>query len=236
MKLIPFSTLLAAFILVSLSSCRKCGGGSREMESKTMERSGFKNIEAGGNFHVRIRKGDVYSVKITAQERILNDIVADQSGETLRFKLHWKHCHCDQPIEVEITMPELQGLDASGGASFSSEVFSGNRLALEASGGGKIEGNFRYSTIEAEISGGAKISLEGTAEDFNLNMSGGAKLQAFGLKTASLNADGSGGSKGEIEVSNQLKVRLSGGSKLAYKGNPSQRDVSTSGGAKLEAQ
>lgn len=227
--------LLLAFALVSgLSSCRDCGRGSRNIDSQTFGETGFTTVEAGGAFNVTIQYGDNYSIKVTTQERILDNVVVDKDGNRLELRLDRRHCNCDVPIEVEITMPSLSRINASGGSSFDLNGFSNTSLSIDASGGAKVEGsNLNLNQVNLITSGGSGIDLNGTADEVDIDMSGGSQVYLYDLNSNDIHVDGSGGSHAEIRANGSISVDLSGGSKVEYKGNASISAVNTSGGSSL---
>jgi hypothetical protein len=226
--------LLALVSLSALTSCRDCGRGSRSIESKTFNESGFSTVEAGGSFNVSIKYGDSYSIKVTTQERILDNVQADKTGSRLELKLDKRHCNCDVPIEVEITMPELNGVNATGGSTFNLENFSGSSINFEISGGANVEAeDLSISSINIEASGGSEIVLNGSAEDIDIEMSGGSQVYLYNISSETVDVNGSGGSKAEIRANQRISANLSGGTKVEYKGNATISSVSTSGGSSL---
>ena len=231
--LLPFIALL----LITLESCKHCEHGVHEDATKYFSESGFTEIDAGGNFNVKIVQGDSYAIEARTEERLLSHVDMKRRGDKLIMEVHgWHVNNCSKKIQVTVTMPELKGIQSSGGSYFYSEQeLHGSNLKIDASGGSQVDLDINYAVVNLEGSGGSKMDLNGTGSDLNIKMSGGSRMELFDLNATICDVDASGGSHAEVSVSTDLSVDLSGGSKVLYKGTPGVH-VKTTGGSSVEKQ
>ena len=138
------------------------------------------------------------------------------------------------PGAVHVTLPTLVSLTASGGSDVSTEgTFTSDTLKLVASGGSDLVIAVSATTLEATASGGSDMRVTGTARSASVRSSGGSDLDASGLTAAEADVQSSGGSDLSIAVRDKLVGNASGGSDIAYSGQPTVVDVNTSGGADI---
>jgi hypothetical protein len=104
--------------LATLAGCYyfgPCIDGSGPVVSETREISGFSGVTNTGSFDVYIQSADVFDVEVRAQENLLPIIETFVSGYTLIVRTKDDACfRSDLPVEVYISMPELEVLTLSG--------------------------------------------------------------------------------------------------------------------------
>ncbi len=107
-------------------------------------------------------------------------------------------------------------------------------MIVKVSGGGTINvTKLKADSADVEGSGGATISLSGSVKRIETKLSGGAGLKAQDVPAEALRVSASGGSRVYAQVSSEVSARLSGGATVHLKGNPSKREIDTSGGSKI---
>lgn len=172
------------------------------------------------------------------------------AGETSR-----KHYEEVEMLAVDIYLPSLASLDASGATSVVFEgAFEMPSLSIDGSGATKISGlelkagalsidlsgasKLNISTLQAhkfslELSGASKVDAEGEVKVFDCDLSGASKCTLSSLNCTEANIQSSGASKvllGEVDV---LSYSLSGASKLEVKGSPRVRSAESSGASSV---
>jgi hypothetical protein len=213
-----------AFSLAFLSSCgslfNDCvnGYGSTETENRTV--SEFQKINFTTTGKVYITQGATQSLVVKAQRNVLDELNTNVSGGELRIS--FRRCiKSASPIEIHITMPQIQGIRLSGSGDVEGiNRWQVNNLDLQLSGSGNIRAQFDALNTFAQLSGSGKIAVNGTTLDFNSNLSGSGKVEAFGLISDNCEAQISGSGSMEINVSQQLNAKISGSGSIWYKGTP----------------
>jgi hypothetical protein len=229
-------SLLGLLMIISLFSCKKTidpGEVSREMR----EVPAFHAVEFGHGFHAEVRYSeDVQEVIIEAPENFQPYIYTSVHNGTLRIQVdngirlnNMKH------RRLFITTPNLSGIDASGGSRISGiDEFNSTRFSLLLSGGSQGDFSINCDQLQTQLSGGSILHLYGHTQALHhANISGGSQLYAFPLETRNTSIIVSGGSKVEIDVTEQLSVTASGGSTIHYSGSPTILHKETTGGSSI---
>ena len=208
---------------------------AQEKESRPL--SGFDAIEVGGGIDLLLRQGSSFAVEVQADDGELADIVTEVNGKTLQIRrkssfnfFHWG----DQHGSVNVTLPTLVSLSASGGSDVTTQgTFTSDKLRVVASGGSDVEIDVSAGTLDAETSGGSDLRLAGTARSASVRSSGGSDLNARDLTVDEADVQSSGGSDLAIAVREKIVGSASGGSDITYTGQPATVDVDTGGGAEV---
>ena len=185
--------------------------GSGDPTSEKREVPTFTEIEVGGGIGVDIVPGSATSVVVTAQPNLLPLTTTTVEGDRLTVATT-KGFTTVHGISVKVTTPELTAIELHGGASASGDGFTAQSLALN-------------------LSGGARLDLSGEAKDLEVEASGGAVLQIGGLRLTTARVDLTGGVVATMSVSSALTGTASGGVVINLDQRPATVDVETSGGA-----
>jgi hypothetical protein len=223
--------LAVSLVLTSLFAASSAGAQQRE----TRPLEGFDAIEVGGGIDLFVRQGAVFVVKVEADEDDAAEIVTEVRNRTLEIRrkssfnfFSWG----GDPGAVHVTLPTLVSLTASGGSDVRSEgTFTSDSLDIVASGGSDVALDVSAGTLEAVASGGSDIRLSGNARSASVQSSGGSDLDASQFTANEVDVHSSGGSDLSIAVRDKIVANASGGSDVAYSGQPTVVNVNASGGA-----
>ena len=186
--------------------------GSGNLVSEDMSFSGFTVVDAGYGFTVEITKSASYSIKIITDDNVMEYVQVSKSGNDLNINLK-TGSYQNVVLKAEITMPDLNELELSGGSH------------------GYVDGFTSLDEFTLDLSGGSHADVEGSAEVLIVDASGGSHIELADFSVGNANIELSGGSHGTINVEGQLDADVSGGSILTYIGDPVLGDISTSGGS-----
>jgi hypothetical protein len=228
-------TLLSIGIL---SSAAAVTSGAAERTSETRSVADFEAIEVGGSITLHVQQGPAFRVAVDGADGPASEIVTEVRGNTLHvhhdrawfpfFSGWWFHA---PRHTVDVTMPRLVRLGASGGTDVSSRgPVAGDTLEVSTSGGAKVRLDVAVDMLDVRTSGGSDLWLSGHARAANLRSSGGSDLDARRLTADSARVTGSGGSDIWIGESASLVANASGGSDIRYDGEPRSLVVNKSGG------
>ena len=78
------TVLLLSGILVGCGEVTVTGSGN--LKTETFSFTDFTKIEAESGFQVELTKSSTFSIEITADDNVLEDIEVDKSGDTLRIR------------------------------------------------------------------------------------------------------------------------------------------------------
>ena len=203
------------------------------LKTEEMEFSDFTAVEVGEAFEVSITQSSSYSVIITADEKIIDNVEVTQTENTL--KIGMEPGIYTGTRKAEITMPELDKLILSGATRGTAEAFnSSNSFVLGLSGASSLEmTNINVGDAEIEVSGASTLNARGTANDLVALVSGASNvdLSDFPVNDADVNL--SGASRATINLDGRLDYDVSGASTLEYMGEPTMGDIHDSGGSTI---
>jgi len=190
----------------------------------------FDKVDISSAFKASIHQGEEYNVTLRVGENIRDDVIVEKKGRTLEIGLQNHRSHCDGPLEVEITMPDIQGVELSGASSAVLEGFSFKHdLALNLSGASQVEGLIETGNLKLNLSGASKVTMNGCGNNLLIHASGASKVRMadFSCNDASLHL--SGASHCLVYIDGELDVSASGSSHVKYRGKGRIGSVESSG-------
>lgn len=251
------SIALAALLITTLLFTTSCndqnilgclkGEGASVSEHRTT--SDFSKVMLDLSGDVYITKDSVISLKITAQENIIDEISTEVVGETLRIDN--ERCLSEyKTIRIDISMPDVSALEVRGsGDIYGLDRFAADQLSLYIQGSGGIEWAVDANRIDVDIKGSGDLALDAEADEIETDLNGSGDLLITGLANIHrMDLDGSGEVKGfgldtketfidiagsgdcEVSATDLLDVTIKGSGDVYYKGNPAVNvDIDGSG-------
>jgi len=180
--------------------------------------SGFSRVDAGWGFDLDVRQGETFAVTIRIDDNLERYLEAEVRGGVLHLGLKNIASYSTGTLQANVTMPELIGVNLSGGAAATLSGFeSGQDLA-------------------GDFSGGCKATFHGSAGDLTLDVSGGADVDMSDFVVGNARIEASGGADVVVHVSGRLDAEASGGADVRYLGSPTLGDIESSGGGSVKAR
>jgi hypothetical protein len=185
-------------LLLSMTLLAACGpSGSGNVVSEDRDVGAFDSIEVSGGIALRLTTDPeaATAVTVTYDDNIIDLIATEVDGSTLKIESRGSYTTIGgEDRFVEVSVANLQGLTASGGANVVGEgsvgvldlrasgganvdlsLLSAGDMTLEASGGANVVVNVT-DAITGSASGGANVVVEGDPPLLNIDVSGGADL------------------------------------------------------------
>ncbi len=206
--------VVAGFLSCNMQS------GSGNIVSQDRNLANFTGIRVGGDFEVKLRQGETYSVRVEADDNLINDIKTTVKNNDLvisyKSNVNLRNAH----MTIWVTSPVLNNIRTSASAELTTEgtIRSNERIKLNASSGSNIKADLDAPAIEAGLSSGAEMDLKGRTRDLQLEASSGASADAFSLKSENTIARVSSGASMDVYASVSLEARASSGGTISYKG------------------
>ena len=218
--MIKFCFLIGCFFM--LASCHNITG-SGNMVSKDRTIGNFTSVKVNNGIRVNITSGEATKVNVNADDNLIDDVETKVEGDELVIGFSDDFTFSNTDITVNITMPLVKILSASGGSSISAknQLTKTDAMFLKASGGSSINAEVDTRTIDLEASGGASITVAGRSQTVNVKASGGASVDAYKLLAETANLRSSGGASLRAYASLNVDADASSGASINYKGNPS---------------
>jgi hypothetical protein len=188
------------FVIAALMT--GCGGlvsltGSGNVVTQEEAITGFDKLDISQGFQVEVNQGDTYSVIIRIDDNFAEYLQVGKEGTTLKIGLEQNRIYSDATLQAEITMPELVGLEFSGGSRVTASG-SGEDIAIDASGGSGVNlASFPVLNANVDASGGSQVTVN-VSGTLNVDASGGSQVSYLGNPTLGV-IDTSGGAQVQQE-------------------------------------
>lgn len=195
------------------------GEGPKVTETLDLPAFDAVSLQISGN--VYLRQGSPQSVKIEAQQNILDQIVREVNGNHWKIKFD-QNVRNHDGVKIWITIPHLTSLAVSGSGDIQGETAFTNlgALNLAVSGSGNIALNADSKSLDVGISGSGDMDLAGSTGECDIRISGSGDVEAFDLAASSCKVKISGSGDASVRVSNDLEVGIAGSGDVYYKGSP----------------
>jgi phage shock protein PspC (stress-responsive transcriptional regulator) len=205
-------------------SCPKSIDEPAEVEG---DLTNFSELEVNGKFDVHVYSGSEYSVRLSGTEKEKERYNIYQRDQTLVIeydgnkKKKWdlKDLAMDE-VQIEITMPSLERLEASGVGTVRFDDFSVDNLTLDIRGPVKVRGEAHAQKISVNLSGSAEADLSGHTVMLDADVEFASRLKAYDLTAVDAVIDASGASSAKVNVSGTLEMEEGVASDIDYRGNP----------------
>ena len=195
-KLSPFSLALAlALTGCGLGGIR--GNGHIVTDQRTI--GDFNELEAGGMFEIEWRNGPP-ALSITTDQNLLEYIDNRIIENRLRLRTHG-HFWPTRGVKVVVSSPQRNGAKLSGAVDLTAKQLTGAKFYFQSTGA-------------------SKVRLDGAVDSLLADMTGASELDAENLRTKTSEVSTTGAADAEVNVSDSLKVSITGAGKVSYSGNP----------------
>jgi carbon monoxide dehydrogenase subunit G len=222
------ATLVCLMLLSAIAQAK--------VQSETRKLTDFTGIKAGGAFEIFLMQGNTTSLKLEANQKMLNKIRTEVKDGILNIYTDGR-TEINSPVKIFVTIKELKKVDMGGAARLKGEsVFTSGKLVLNTSGAARIELNVKTDELDITAAGAGSIEVEGSASKLRANLSGASSLRAFGLEASSVSVEASGASCAQVNAGKEITAEASGASSINYKGEPGTKNINRSGSSSVRKE
>jgi hypothetical protein len=206
--------------------------------------SDFDAVEISSAIQARVVRADGFAVKVTADEELMDQVAVLKHGSTLRAYIKFRitvrgmfgRMGDANPVMVEIGMPDLKALRASGAAGVEATGFeTAHPLDVDASGASRVRIAASASAVRVDASGASSLDMAGSCQTLQATISGASHINLSALTADSVRADVSGASLLRVIAREHLDYALSGASQFEFQGSPRIGQTSTSGASRVRS-
>lgn len=217
-------------------------------ESRDFNLDAFDKIAASSGIVVDVVPGEQQMVRVDAKsDNDFKHLQMDVHNGTLRVSTDYNlfdfiidgglvgSIFRDGPgLKVFVTLPALEQVSVSSGATAELHELTGENFSASASSGADIIlDDVGYENLILSASSGADIRASGTCATIEGNVSSGADVNATELECASARANASSGGDIAVFASDAVSANASSGGDIRVMGNPEARDLNTSSGGDI---
>jgi hypothetical protein len=174
------------------------GSGVRQKQKR--EVATFTSIATEGAFEIEVACQKPQSVEVEGDDNLLPLITTEVSNNVLHIRSNRSYSVND-PVKVTISVPNLEGISSSGAGK------------LNVAG-------IKNEKFEIDANGATNIRLAGETKLLDIDTNGAGKIDAHKLRAAQGIVEAKGVARVDVNVTEQLKVTVSGPSHVTYEGDP----------------
>lgn len=211
-------------------------------EQRSYDLQGFDRVRVSGAYHVRIRRGDNFSVVARGRERQLRHLQIRREGNQLvirpdRDVFNWRLGDEDhQAVLLTVEMPALSRVDLSGAVKADIAGFDTPEFALSASGAVESVASVNSRRVRLDATGACKTTLAGSGEELQIEGTGACEIRANRFRATHADVELTGASNARVFVTGRLNAEVSGPSHITYQGNPQVVNADESGIGRIEKE
>ncbi|TPE42880.1 PspC domain-containing protein [Pontibacter mangrovi] len=192
----------------------------------------FNRLTISGPYHVQLRQGNDYSVQVRAEDKAMNRIEMDLSGNELEISTEEKFFSIfddRKPVLIQITAPNLDNIELNGAIKADLGSLRADDLRMNFSGAIQTVANVDVRNLRVDASGATISKFTGKADRFELDATGACGVDADNLEARFVDVDVTGAGVAEVYATKTLRADASGTSRIVYRGNPEDTIIDTSG-------
>ena len=202
-----------------LASCN-CVDGEGPVNSKSYSLEDIRGINVNGSMDVVLNQGSPQSVKMTAQQNIL-EMIEITVNDGIAYVESQKCYDTNKENVLEITIPRLEELSLQGSGDIEGNgKFMVTELEIELNGAGNIQMDVDAAMVSADLSGAGNIVLSGESKELLVDLNGAGDVDASRLECEVAEADLNGAGDIDLYVTDELDASVSGAGDIRYKGKP----------------
>lgn len=156
----------------------------------------------------------------------------EESGNNLRVYIHPLSSGQSKGA-LYIGMPALQDLEVVGDSKVSINFHQLSTFKMNLIGAVKMEGELIAENISLESNGVNQISLQGKTHQLKAEINGSGNCDVKKLIADDVKVEANGASHVTLFASDNLKAEANGGAEIYYSGNPKNKKMEQSAGARI---
>ena len=209
--------LIGAGLATVLATAAWASGSTEE----TRDVKSFDEVSLYGSMNVDITVGEKQSVRVVADDKIIDDIETFVRGDTLRIKLKDGHYGRIKKMHVYVTVPKLEGasIHGSGDMDITGGIDGNFYFSVYGSGNAEID-DLKVSDLELSIHGSGNVKLNGSCDELDADVHGSGDVYGKALKCGDVEVDIHGSGDVEIGVTNSINAAVFGSGDVEIYGKP----------------
>lgn len=210
--------LMGAGVALSVATAAWAGGA----EEQTRDVSSFNEVSLHGSMDVDIQVGKKQSVRVVADDKVIDDLETEVRGDRLHIKLkEGRRYRNIKKMNVYITVPELEAgyIHGSGDMIIKGDIEGDFEFSVHGSGNGNIE-QVKAEDLELSIHGSGNIQLNGSCGDLEASVHGSGDVFGRKLECEHVDVDIHGSGDVAIQAKKTLNASIYGSGDVDVYGEP----------------
>ena len=220
---------IALLVQLGLMAQKKVIEGNGKLVTRDVSISSFDALKASGIYELKISQGNSESVKIEADENLLDLFEVKNQGNQLVIetkKMKNKNLKTKNKMRVYITFKNLKSMElATVGNVSSDDQLSFNDLEMNNRCVGNVDLKLTANKIHIKNTSVGDVKLDGKADEAVVKNTGVGSLKAGSFVVQTMNIENTGVGGADVNAEKDLKVKDSFLGKVKNKGNAPVRKM-----------
>ena len=195
--------------------------GSGNVITKEITVKSFDELNASGVFNLLLSQGDKESLKIEADDNLMDLFIIENEGSTLKIKMKKNsNFNSKKQLKVYVTFRTLKSMDLGmvGGTS-SDDKLKFTDLKLKNQSVGSVSLNMTLQTLNLENQSVGSVKLEGSAENAVVKNNSVGSINAGNFVVQKMDIENNGVGSATVNAEKELKYSDSFLGKVSNRGN-----------------
>ena len=195
--------------------------GSGNVITKDITVKSFDELNASGVFNLLLSQGDKESLRIEADDNLMDLFIIENEGSTLKIKMKKNsNFNSKKQLKVYVTFKTLKSMDLGmvGGTS-SDEKLKFTDLKLKNQSVGSVSLNMTLQTLSMENQSVGSVKLEGSAESAIVKNNSVGSINAGNFVVQKMDIENNGVGSATVNAEKELKYSDSFLGKVSNRGN-----------------
>jgi hypothetical protein len=254
-KIALFACLLIAFTVQAQTKM----GVIYDENVQVRKLPSFTSIRVSSAIELFISQSNKTEVAVSASsDEYRNRIITEVDGGTLIIRMAdnrwWKWGNENYRIKAYVSVKDLYAITGSGATNIKIvNGLSAEKLKINLSGASDMKGDIKAGTLLADLSGASSFKgtvqanalsvkgsgasdfeASGSGDDLIVDVSGATSVKMYDYLVKGASVDASGASSIKLNVSDFLKPHATGAISIDYKGNPTIKEMQSSGASSVK--
>ena len=195
--------------------------GSGNVITKDIAIKSFDELDASGVFNLQLSQGDKESVRIEADDNLMDLFTVENDGSTLTIKMKKNsNFNSKKQLKVYVTFKNLKSMNLGmvGGTS-SDEKLKFADLKLKNQSVGSVSLNMTLQTLNMENQSVGSVKLEGSADNAVVKNNSVGSINAGNFVVQKMDIENNGVGSATVNAEKELKYTDSFLGKVSNRGN-----------------
>jgi len=195
--------------------------GSGNVITKDISVNSFDELDASGVFNLQLSQGDKETLRIEADDNLMDLFIVENEGSTLTIKMKKNsNFNSKKQLKVYVTFKTLKSMNLGmvGGTS-SDEKLKFADLKLKNQSVGSVSLNMTLQTLNMENQSVGSVKLEGSAENAVVKNNSVGSINAGNFVVQKMDIENNGVGSATVNAEKELKYSDSFLGKVSNRGN-----------------
>ena len=195
--------------------------GSGNVITKDINVKSFDELNASGVFNLQLSQGDKETLRIEADDNLMDLFIIENEGSTLKIKMKKNsNFNSKKQLKVYVTFKTLKSMNLGmvGGTS-SDEKLKFADLKLKNQSVGSVSLNMTLQTLNMENQSVGSVKLEGSAENAVVKNNSVGSINAGNFVVQKMDIENNGVGSATVNAEKELKYSDSFLGKVSNRGN-----------------